>query len=160
MKKMFYFAAVALAAVSMSACTGSKTADSSSEETRAQKEVYTGILPSADTDGVRYELKLDYSNDSTFNSGVYDLDETYLKADTLSSTGYKDLDSFKSKGDFTVMKDGGNSYLKLVEKEANDSVKTPAMYFLVESDSTLVMVNSELEKSVNPDLNYTLKLKK
>lgn len=166
MKKTFYFAAVALAAMSIASCSGSQKSGEVKEDVRAQKEVYSGILPSADTDGIKYTLKLDYSNDSTFNSGVYDLDETYLKADSTSASGYKDLESFKTKGDFTVMQgegaNAGKSFLKLVEekKSETDTVAPAPIYFLVESDSTIVMVNADLEPAVNSGLNYTLKLEK
>ncbi len=76
--------------------------------------------------------------------------------------GFKDGKSFKSEGDFTVMDKDGKKYLKLV-KDAKDSAEGSAetpMYFLVESDSTIVMVNQNLEVSETPGMNYTLKLSK
>lgn len=166
MKKTFHFAAVALAVMSVASCSGSRKNGEVKEDVRAQKEVYSGILPSADTYGIKYTLKLDYGKDSTFNSGVYDLDETYLEVDPSSASGYKYLGSFKTKGDFTVIHgegtNTGKSFLELMEEKKSDTdtvVPTP-IYFLVESDSTIVMVNADLEPSVNSGLNYTLKLEK
>ena len=158
MKKMILGAA-SLAMVMMAACSGSPKTELPGN---TKDEVYTGVLPAADADGVRYTLKLDYDSDKP--GGDYDLVEVYLVGDSTSATGYKDGARFKSKGDFTVMDGtGANSakkYLKLTQ-DAKDSSKGSAggpMYFLVDSDSTLVMVNAELEQSAMPGMNYTLKL--
>lgn len=157
-----YFAAVALAAVSITACGSSQKKDEASK--RPATEVYSGILPAADAYGIKYNLKLDYANDSTFTSGRFDLEETSLAADSLKSDGYREMDTEKYKGDFTIISGKGvnaaKSYVKLMPETKGDTLTAPApIYFLVASDSTLTMVNSELEVSVNPDLNYTLKLK-
>lgn len=170
MKKSFYLAAAALAMMSMAACSGNNTNKScdgdGSCKSKCKDQVYTGVLPAADAAGVRYTLTLDYDDDHNYTDGDYDLIETYLLTDSVSATGYKDGQSFKSEGDFTVMKGSGENegktYLKLVQ-DAKDSAKgsnAGPMYFLVESDSTVVMVDSDLQTSVNPDLNYTLKLVK
>ena len=125
---------------------------------KCDDKVYTGVLPAADADGVRYTLKLDYDDNGM--KGDYDLVETYLKADTVSALGYKDLRSFISEGDFKVEKQGDKTYLQLVKDQKDSSIgsaETP-MYFLVDSDSTLTMTNAQLEVSATPGMNYTLKL--
>lgn len=162
MKKMILGAA-SLAVLMMAACSG-KNSTYSNMPGNDKDEVYTGVLPAADADGVRYTLKLDYSDDNNYTTGDYDLVEVYLRGDSLSATSYKDGERFKSKGDFTVMDGTGDNsakkYIKLTQ-DAKDSSKGSnggPMYFLVESDSTLVMVNAELEQSVMPGMNYTLKL--
>lgn len=150
-------AALAVMALGVTSCgnkcnNGTKVPD--------KDELYTGVLPAADAEGVRYMLKLDYEDDDNNMSGDYDLVETYLVADSISPRGYEDGPSYKSEGDFTVMEQGGKKYLKLL-KDMKDSspksVDTP-IYFEVASDSTLVLVNSNLQPSVDSTLNYTLKL--
>ncbi len=166
MKKAIYMVAAGLSLMSMAACSGNKTCNGDkscgSGADGDKKELYTGVLPAADTDGVRYTLSLEYDDDKNYTDGDYDLIETYLKADTTATTGYTDGKSFKSEGDFTVEKKDGKSYLKLVQdvKDSDAGSNVGPMYFLVESDSTLVMVNSDLQVSETPGLNYTLKLSK
>ena len=153
-----------MAMVMMAACSGSQKTNMPGRTGDCKDEVFTGVLPAADADGVRYTLKLDYDDDKNNTEGDYDLVEVYLVGDSTSSTGYKDGARFKSEGDFTVMNGTGanasKTYIKLTQ-DARDSSKGSnggPMYFLVESDSTLVMVNAELEQSVMPGMNYTLKL--
>lgn len=161
MKKVFYLAAAALAMVSMSACSGNGKCEKDGKCAEKADEVYTGVLPAADAEGIRYTLKVDYDDDKGNMAGDYDLTEIVLAADSTSATGYKDAGTYLSEGDFTVVEKDGKKYLKLV-KDAKDSNAKAAdsLNFLVSSDSTLTMVNADLEESVNPDLNYTLKLVK
>lgn len=163
MKKSIFIAAAAISLMSMAACTGNQKSNGDSKFADGdKKELYTGVLPAADTDGVRYALQLDYDDDHNYTDGDYDLLETYLEADTTSALGFKDGKSYKSEGDFTVMDKDGNKYLKLVQdvKDSQAGSNVGPMYFLVESDSTIVMVNSDLQKAENPEMNYTLKLSK
>ena len=83
---------------SYNACSGTRTCNLDKDK------VYTGVLPATDADGIRYTLKLDYDDDKNFMEGGYDLLETYIVGDSVSATGYKDAGSFRSEGDFTVMK--------------------------------------------------------
>lgn len=163
MKKMILGAA-SLAMVMMAACSGSPKTQLPGNTVNTKDEVYTGVFPAADAGGVRYTLKLDYDDDSADKGGDYYLVEVYLVGDSTSATGYKDGARFKSKGDFSVMDGTGDNaakkYIKLTQ-DAGDSAKGSnggPMYFLVKSDSTLVMVNAELEQSVMPGMNYTLEL--
>lgn len=151
-------AAAVLAVAGMASCDGAKSDKGHHDQDKV--EVYTGVLPAADADGVRYDLRLDYDDDHNFTDGDYDLRETYLTADSTATSGYTDGKSFLSEGDFTVNKQDGKTYLKLVQdlKDSQAGSNVGPMYFLVESDSTLVLVNDQLRKADNPDMNYTLRL--
>lgn len=158
MKKLVYFAAVAVSMISMASCSGNKCGDGKCAE--RPDEVYSGILPAADADGISYTLKLDYDDDKGNKEGDYDLNETVLTAD---STGFNHKATYLSEGDFTVMEKDGKKYIKLVKdaKESNASAAS-TLTFLVSSDSTLTMVNDQTLEAA-PDsvgLNYTLKLTK
>lgn len=159
MKKSIYLAAAAFAMIGLASCSGKSCEGGKCE--KVDDQVYTGVVPAADGPGIRYTLKLDYEDDKNNMEGDYDLVETYLEADTVATNGVKDNVSFKSEGDFTVVDQNGKKYLKLV-KDAKDSNPQAAsdLYFEVSSDSTLTMVNSQLEPAVSDSLNYTLKLVK
>lgn len=153
-------AAAALAMLSMVSCSGNKSCKGETCASKCDKDmVYTGVMPAADCDGIRYTLTLDYDDDG--RDGDYHLTETYLQADTLSATGYKDLVTYASEGDFTVNKQGDKTYLKFVKDKKDSSAEaSDDMYFIVDSDSTITMSNSDLEVSAMPGMNYTLKLAK
>lgn len=166
MKKSVYLMSAAVAMIALASCSGNNGKCSGDKECKLdKKELYTGVLPAADAAGIRYQLKLDWDDDNC-NEGDYDLRETQLVSDTTSVAGVTDGKTFDSEGDFTVMKgsgeNAGKTYLKLVRdtKDSDPESNAGPMYFLVESDSTLVMVNADLQVSENPELNYTLKLQK
>lgn len=152
-------AASAAALVMLGACSSDncKNSDCSSCTKGDEKVVYTGVLPAADVDQVRYTLTLDYDDDNTAK-GDYDLIETYQQTDTVAPGSVKDVKNVRSEGDFTVLTKDSSKYIKLVPdaKDSDASADTTPMYFLVENDSTIVLVNSDLQKSVNTELNYTL----
>ncbi len=160
MKKSIFMAAAAALMVFMGACS-TKECQKGADCTKADKEeVYTGVLPAADCDGVRYTLHMDFDDED--NDGDYKLVETYLAADSTSAMGYKDVKTFKSEGDFTIEKQGDKTYYKLV-KDVKDSMEGSAdtpMYFVVDSDSTITMTNQNLEVSETPGMNYTLTVAK
>ncbi len=158
MKKTVSLAAAAFAVLALASC-GNKSCDQKCE--KVDDVAYTGVLPAADAAGIRYNLKLDYEDDKNNMEGDYDLVETYLVADSVATGGVKDGASYKSEGDFTVVEKNGKKYLKLV-KDAKDSNPNASdnLYFEVSSDSTLTMVNAELEPAVSDSLNYTLKIVK
>lgn len=111
-------------------------------------QVYAGLVPAADADGVHYTLKLDYDDD--MKDGDFDMVQTYVKTDSL---GTADLKSFKSKGDFTVEDRDGVKYLKLVAKRSSEA----PVYLQVTNDSTLTLVNDSLQVAPS-GLDYTLHL--
>lgn len=161
MKKMIYFAAAALSMVSMAACSGNKCGGDGKCTAERPDEVYAGILPAADADGMSYTLKLDYDDDKGNQAGDYDLTEQVLVGDSTSVAGVRPHATFTSEGDFTVVEKDGNKYLKLV-KDAKDSNASASstLTFLVASDSTLVMVNdATMEAPADPSA-YTLKIVK
>ena len=108
---------------------------------------YEGVVPAADGPGIRYELAL--ANDSTDG---FVLTETYLAAkdgkdETHTYNGKKEVMKKTVNGKeqtaykFDLGKDGGVSY------------------FLVVDDSTLRMVNEELEEAATGADKYDLKRK-
>lgn len=162
MRKFLFMAGTALLMTLGIASCGNDNCKGGACQGDDMDKVYTGVLPAADCDGVRYTLTLDYDHHD--NEGDYKLVETYLAADTTTVLGVRDLKTFASEGDFTVEKKDDKTYLKLV-KDAKDSstgsVDTP-IYFLVDSDSTLTMTNQNLELANDSTgrMNYTLKLGK
>ncbi len=155
---MFIIAAAALSMISMAACSGNKCGKDGNE--RAD-ELYTGILPAADADGIRYSLKLDYDDDHNDTEGDYDLTESYLVADSTATTGFRDDKTYTSEGDFKVVAKNGKKYIVL-SKDAKDSNAnaTSSLAFEVTSDSTLLMVNENTFEAPadSTALNYTLRL--
>lgn len=152
MKKGIYLAAIVAAMIGMGACSEKHVAD-------IPDQTYTGVLPAADGPGIRYTLKLDYDDDKGNLKGDYDLVETYLEADSTSVNGIKDNISLKSEGDFSVVEQSGKKYLKLVMDPKDSNPKASAsLNFEVTNDSTLTMVNAELQPAVTDSLNYSLKL--
>ncbi len=157
MKKLIFAAGVA--ALAFTACNSGNTCKSGSDGDK--KELYTGVLPAADAEGVLYNLALDFDDDHNFTDGDYHLTETYLLADTVSG---KSLDgrSFKTEGDFKVETrtvDGKEiQYLKLTP-EADETVgngSNDVLYFIIDSDNAITLTDAELSMPVD-SLNYTLK---
>lgn len=160
MKKTVMFMALAMGLAAATGCSNQKVNMSVADKPDA---VYTGVLPAADADGVRYTLKLDYDDDKGNLAGDYDLVEVYLKADTTMKAGARDTNTFKSEGDFTIDEgtgaNAGKKYLKLTSdrKDSSAGSVTGPLFFLIDNDSTLTLVGADLTPSVNPGLNYTLK---
>lgn len=158
MKKTLKFVALGILALTMAGCAGNKNC--SSNNGNDEDKIYTGVLPAADADGVRYTLKLDYDDDHNYTDGDYSLVQTYLVNDSTYKIGNSDKVSFKSKGDFTVIDGQGanaaDKYIKLVPKARSEET----LYFLVKSPDELVLVDSAFQQSETPGLNYTLRLVK
>lgn len=104
---------------------------------------FQGEVPAADGPGIRYEVAL--ANDTT---NGFSMTRTYLEAEN----GKDKAESFTGKAE-------------KIEKEVDGIKKTAykfvlgdndAEYFLVVNDSTLRMVNDELEEAASK-LNYDLK---
>lgn len=108
---------------------------------------YAGEVPAADGPGIRYEITL--ASDST---NGFSIKETYLEAEK----GKDKVNNYSGKAE-KIEKDV-NGAKKVAYKFATG--KDDALYFLQVNDSTLRMVNDQLEEGVNKDLNYDLKLVK
>ena len=127
-----------------------------------KEELYAGILPAADAEGIVYNLRLDYDDDHNFTDGDYALTQTAIVADSISlsagTTSY-------TEGDFTIESKNVNGvdtkYMRLVPKakESLGTADNSTLYFLIENDSTLTLVNADLTKAENDSLNYNLTLK-
>lgn len=153
MKKLFFAAVAAVSMLGFAACSNSQK---SCDKVAGGKccngdvtEAYSGFLPAADVDGIRYTVVFDYDDDSNGTEGDFEMVETYVVADTTAASGLADKASFFSKGDFTRGNSATGDYIKLVSKTGE------VTYFLVTSDSTLVLVGESLQPS-DSRLNYTL----
>ena len=141
--------AFACAAI-MASCNNGKTATTAGSEdtTTVDSVVYEGMVPAADCYGINYRLAM--TQDSTMQ---FSLTESYMKSETEADT------TFSYQGvavaDTKTMDGKENNYLKLPTAE-NDTT-----YFLVLNDSTLRMVNADLEEAVQAEgMSYDLKLVK
>lgn len=152
MKKSFIMLATAAVAMMAASCAGNKAkcddAQCAATEEKTEEVVYTGMLPAADAAGVQYILKLDYSSDSEdLVKGEYDLYEVYMVADTEAEGALKNAVDVTTEGIFVGFEKDGKNYLKL------EGVNP--LYFVVDTDSTVTMVNADLEAATT-GLNYTL----
>lgn len=167
MKKTTLAAAFALiiAALSFTACnnTGSGNNVMTGGKNYADTQMlYGGIMPAADAEGYLYTLRLEYDDDDP-NEGDYLLVETALVADSVSPLHLRDGIASLTEGDFRVetKSDPGNTpvkYLRLIPdaKESIGAASSATLYFLVNDNNTLTMVNSDLAPAENDSLNYTL----
>ncbi|MDE5568500.1 MAG: copper resistance protein NlpE N-terminal domain-containing protein [Muribaculaceae bacterium] len=148
MKKLLFVATAVIALFGMAACNGKKAAETEepAAEATAVKAAYTGVLPAADCDGVWYTLQL--------NDGKYDMIETYFALDTAANAGINEILSVKSEGTVETIEKGDFSYIKLTP-----STEDAAICFLNATDSTIIMLNAELETPAAPDF-YTLNIVK
>ena len=108
---------------------------------------YKGTVPSASGPGIDYVLTLFYQQDS--EDGVYELDATYLQADSTQNQ------TFTSTGKRKVKK-GTPEDASAVVYELIPSDGSMTFYFMAEGDN-LTMLNQQLQQATS-DLNYTLKL--
>ncbi|MDE7407295.1 MAG: copper resistance protein NlpE N-terminal domain-containing protein [Muribaculaceae bacterium] len=127
MKRNFLYLAAMASVVALGACADKQNTQTVSDHSDIDK-VYTGVLPSADADGVRYTVLMDYDDDN--NGGEYDMVQTYFTTDSVGNIN--DIATFVSDGDFTVAtSDTGKKYLKFSGDGSGE------MYFLNHSDSTI-----------------------
>ncbi len=151
---------LAFASCSDKNCNGEKC-DAKSDRT----ELYAGILPAADAQGVLYSLVLDYDDDDNYTTGDFELTQSYLMNDTVAASGIRAGLTSVAEGDFTLGTKGTSSetvkYLTLTPKakDAIGNADSAPLYFLINDDNTLTLVNSELTKAENDSLNYTLERK-
>lgn len=154
---------MAVGALAITSCTGKTATDSTDAKTSAgdKQEIYSGVLPAADCEGIRYTLALDYSDDKNYTDGDYDLTEVYLVSDSTATGATKDGQTVRTEGDFEVKTgtpaDASQKYIVLTPDKQYAATST-TMYFLVDSDKSITLVGPDLTKSDSP-LNYTLTLK-
>ncbi len=165
MNKTLIFASAAAVMLGFAACDNKGNVNRTNIGDNDREEVYTGVMPAADVAGIRYTLRLDFDDDHNFTDGDYDLYETYLVDDTTATLGYRDIKTYRTEGDFTVEtgipSNPQAKYIKLVPKSKKSTPGTPAepVYFEISSDSTLTMLNSQLEPPADSGLDYILKMK-
>lgn len=155
MKKTFYTFAILVSVAVMSSCSNKTTSTEESTANTDESGLFVGMLPAADAAGIRYSLKLDYGQTNDSAAGTYDLEQVYIVNDSSTPDSIKDGISYKANGDFFVLEQAGKKYVKLTSQSTTDSIGMP-MYFLVDSDSTITLVNSDLQVSTTEGLNYTL----
>lgn len=162
MNKSFYLIAAVVAGVGLSACSSThdkNSTESSAPITKSEKndktEVFSGVMPAADANGISYTIELTYDGDSNHTDGDFEMTQTYLVDDAATSKSPRDTETFHTEGDFTVVTpSSGGKYLKLVPENSKSDADN--YYFIVTSDSTITMVDSTLKPSENSQLNYTL----
>ena len=149
MKRTFILMAAAVAM--LAACNGNKTAkttssndstaDSTVTDTMAQAAgdslVYEGMTPAADCEGIRYRIAMDAQKKN------FTAKEDYMESETEVKN------TFYEKGTIAPYSKNGKKGLKF------STGKDDALYFVAVGDSTLRMVNDELEEAVSG--NYDLK---
>lgn len=152
MKKLYYLFAAGL--MTLASCTSNaqknaEATDATAEETAeavVNEEVYTGVLPAADTEGVEYTVNLVYNADSE-TDGNFTMTQVYM-----SET---DPATFESKGDFTVKtgtpQGADQKYFVLAAEDA----PADTTYFIVTNDTTITLVGGDLTPSAS-GLNYDL----
>lgn len=150
MKRTFILLAVA---AMLAACHGNKGAKTvptqdttvttpDTTDTTAQSAdslVYEGLTPAADCEGIRYRIAMDTQKKN------FTAKEDYMESETQVKN------TFYEKGTIAPYSKNGKKGLKF------STGKDDALYFIAVGDSTLRMVNDELEEAVSGD--YDLKLK-
>lgn len=150
MKRTFILLA---AAAMLAACNGNKTAKTTSsndstadstvtdttDQAGGDSLVYEGVTPAADCEGIRYRIAMDTQKKN------FTAKEDYMETETQVKN------TFYEKGTIAPYTKNGKKGLKF------STGKDDALYFLAVGDSTLRMVNDELEEGVSG--NYDLKLK-
>lgn len=148
MKRILFLLAVTAL---FAACNGNKNAKTASAQdstaidstdTSAQNGdslVYEGMTPAADCEGIRYRIAMDAQKKN------FTAKEDYMETETQVKN------TFYEKGTIAPYEKNGKKGLKF------STGKDDALYFVTVGDSTLRMVNDELEEAVSG--NYDLKLK-
>lgn len=161
MKKIFV--GIALISLALTSCDNNRGGNISNSGDK--EELYAGMMPAADAAGILYTLILDYDDDHNYTEGDFQLVETALTADSISPLQLKDGPSSLTRGDFRVETASANGeptrYMRLIPdlKESLGAASTATLYFLINPDKTLTMVNADLTKAANDSLSYTLTLK-
>lgn len=105
----------------------------------SKHHIYKGVLPAADCSGIEYKLKIDRKKQS------YTLVSTYLDAE-----GDGKHISFKSDGKLETLQSGIDKYYRLDSENPLE-----VLHFKIINDTTLCLVNSDMEIPSSPD-NYII----
>lgn len=167
MKKAFLLglAILPLALASCGNCKNGSCDNTANGRGGDKEELYAGVLPAADAEGIVYTLRLDYDDDNNFTDGDYALTQTALVADTVGAPAVKAGVTSYTEGDFRIEDktvNGAAAKVLTLVPEAKESLGTAdnsTLYLLVNGDNTLTLVNADLTKAENDSINYTLTLK-
>ncbi len=151
-----------MASLGFTACNNTCDSSKTCSKGNDKEVLYSGVLPAADADGTVYTLKLEFDEEHNYTDGDFTMVETSMVTDTVSVQGMKVVATSYSKGDFrkeSKVVDGATvDYIRLVP-DAKDALGTPSAssdYFIINADESLTMVGADLQKAVNPEMNYTL----
>lgn len=166
MKKTALLGLAGVAALGFTACDNGQNATNQQPNNGNDKVVlYSGIIPAADAIGTICTLKLDFDDDNNYTDGDFTYIENSLVSDTVSAAGIKEAATSYSEGDFKKLSkqvDGQTvEYVKLTPdaKDNLGAASTAPLYFIINADQSLTMVQADLKKSDVPGLNYTLTVK-
>ncbi len=155
MKKVMMIAAIAAALASCQSkgtqdnVSKDETATTTANDNSTNLSVYEGIVPAADGPGIRYVLSVDNVNSE--KEGTYTLVTTYL-----DSEGAGKENSFTSKGTKQIIRKEVNKVTKTALKLTSDNGDAP-VYFLIVNDTTLRLVNEDLQEAES-GLKYDITL--
>lgn len=155
---------IALASLGFVACDSSNAASKVTAANGDKEVLYSGIVPAADAQGTVCTLKLDYDDDHNYTDGDYLMVENTLASDSVAASGLREVATSYTEGDFRKESKQVNGatveYIRLVP-DAKDAMGDPSassLYFIINADQSLTMVNSDLEVSATSAL-YTLTVK-
>ena len=141
MKKFFIFSGIMAVLLSCQSKTAKNVSVDNETAQCEHTQVYKGLLPAADCSGIEYTLGIDTLNDS------YHLTTVYIDAE---GTG-KNL-SFTSEGKRSMIHRGEGEDARVFYKLTPCGKDTASVYFMVVNDSTLRLVNADLQEPTNKTL--------
>lgn len=141
MKKFFVFSGIMAVLLSCQSKTAKNVSVDNETAQCEHSQVYKGLLPAADCSGIEYTLGIDTLNDS------YHLTTVYIDAE---GTG-KNL-SFTSEGKRSMIHRGEGEDARVFYKLTPCGKDTASVYFMVVNDSTLRLVNTDLQEPTNQTL--------
>ena len=141
MKKLLVFSGIMAVLLSCQSKTAKNVSVDNEPAQCEHTQVYKGLLPAADCSGIEYTLGIDTLNDS------YHLTTVYIDAE---GTG-KNL-SFTSEGKRSMIHRGEGEDARVFYKLPPCGKDTASVYFMVVNDSTLRLVNADLQEPTNKTL--------
>lgn len=145
MKKLLYMVVAVMAFVSCQSGDNKVAATAVADNETIVTTTYTGTLPAADCPGIIYELTLNAES----LQDVFSLNMTYLEGGEDGSDVSNNV-----RGRMLYINRNGKKAIRLQPVDGD-----AAMYFLQVNDSTLRLVNENLEEATS-GLNYDIIKKK